>query len=351
MRLTDISLNNLKRRKGKAFFLLAGLTTGVATVVALTTVSLTLEHDIEAKLDRFGANIVISPQTEGFSMSYGGMNLGGVSYQARELTAEEVGRIENIPNRANLQVIAPKTLGVVEAASRSVLLAGIDVDRELTLKKWWQIDGAPPRGADEVLVGSRVAADLKLVKGASVAVAGRELKVSGTLAETGSQDDEMLFASSATAQSILGKEGLYSVVEVSALCKDCPVDEIVAQIAKEIPGARVSAVQQVVRAKMQALSHLNAITAGVTGVVLVTAILTVLVTMTGSVRERTREIGIFRAIGFRRGHIVRVILTEAGVVSVAAGIVGWGIGIGSREVRPAAASPGRAPSPPSNCTR
>ncbi len=331
MHLRDIAFNNLKRRKGKAFFLLAGLTTGVATVVALATISASMEHSIEEKLDRFGANIVVSPQTEGFSLSYGGISLGGVSYQAQELTAEDVARIDTIPNRANLKVIAPKTLGVVKAASSSVLLAGIDVEKELELKKWWQITGAAPKGDTEVLAGARVAADLGLTPGSAVAVSGNEMQVVGVLAETGGQDDELLFATSAAAQRILGKEGLYSIVEVSALCKDCPVNDLVAQIGKEIPGARVSAVQQVVRAKMQALDHLRAITAGVTGVVVVTAILIVLVAMTGSVRERTREIGIFRAIGFRSSHIVRIILTEAAVVSVAAGLVGWGIGIAAAQ--------------------
>lgn len=327
MNLRDISFNNLKRRKGKAFFLLAGLTTGVATVVALTTISLTMGHSIEEKLDRFGANIVISPQTEGFSLNYGGISLGGVSYQAKELTTADVDGIDRIKNRGNIQVIAPKTLGVVEAASSSVLLAGIDVEKELELKKWWQITGAAPKADDEVLAGSRVAADLKLKPGSSVAVNGREMKVVGILGATGGQDDELLFATGTAAQAILGKAGLYSIVEVSALCKDCPIDELVAQISNEIPGARVSAVQQVVKAKMQALNHLMAITAGVTGVVVVTGILIVLVSMIGSVRERTREIGIFRAIGFRSSHIVRIILTEAAVVSVAAGVIGWGIGL------------------------
>jgi len=329
MRLRDISFNNLKRRKGKAFFLLAGLTTGVATVVALTTISLTMGHNIEEKLDRFGANIVISPQTEGFSLSYGGISLGGVSYQARELTAGDIAGIDRIKNRGNIKVIAPKTLGVVKAASSQVLLAGIDVEKELELKQWWQVTGTAPKADDEVMAGARVAADLGLKPGSSVAVNGREMQVVGILAPTGGQDDELLFARAAAAQAMLGKEGRYSIVEVSALCKDCPVDDIVAQISSEIPGARVSAVQQVVKAKMQALGHLLAITAGVTGVVVVTGILIVLVSMIGSVRERTREIGIFRAIGFRSSHIVRVILTEAAVVSVAAGVVGWGIGLGA----------------------
>jgi len=47
------------------------------------------------------------------------------------------------------------------------------------------------------------------------------------------------------------------------------------------------------------------------------------VTMLGSVRERTAEIGIFRAIGFRRSHVIRVVLLEAGILSALAGISGY----------------------------
>ena len=45
--------------------------------------------------------------------------------------------------------------------------------------------------------------------------------------------------------------------------------------------------------------------------------------MMSSVNERTKEIGILRAIGFRKSHILKVILTEAFAVSLAAGIAGW----------------------------
>jgi putative ABC transport system permease protein len=54
--------------------------------------------------------------------------------------------------------------------------------------------------------------------------------------------------------------------------------------------------------------------------------LVVLVTMMGSVRERTREIGIFRAVGFRRTHILQIVLLEAGIISALAGILGYGAG-------------------------
>jgi putative ABC transport system permease protein len=328
MRLRDIAFNNIRRRKTKVAFLLAGLMAGVATVVALVSITYTLNRDIEEKLDRFGANIVISPKTEGMSLSYGGINLGGVSYNVKEISQEEVDRISRIKNRANIKVISPKTLGVVETLNRSVLLAGVDIAQEMELKKWWQITGRAPEEEGEVLAGSIVAENLKLSPGSSIAVKGRELKVTGVLAPTGSQDDEILLTSIATAQAILGKEGLYSVVEVSALCRDCPVEDIVNQISEQIPTARVSAVQQVVKAKMQALDHLVKLTVGISAVVLFIGVLIVLVTMMGSIKERTREIGIFRAIGFRQSHIIKIILTEAAAVSLAAGILGWVFGLG-----------------------
>jgi len=51
--------------------------------------------------------------------------------------------------------------------------------------------------------------------------------------------------------------------------------------------------------------------------------LLVFVTMMGSVNERTREIGIFRAIGFRRGHVMQIILLEAMVIGLIGGILGY----------------------------
>jgi len=58
----------------------------------------------------------------------------------------------------------------------------------------------------------------------------------------------------------------------------------------------------------------------------------VFVTMMGSVNERTREIGIFSAIGFRRSHIMKIILLEAAAVSLIAGVIGYLVGIGTTRV-------------------
>jgi putative ABC transport system permease protein len=48
--------------------------------------------------------------------------------------------------------------------------------------------------------------------------------------------------------------------------------------------------------------------------------------MMGSVRERTDEIGIFRAIGFRKHHVMKIVFLEAAIVSGLAGILGYLLG-------------------------
>ena len=122
------------------------------------------------------------------------------------------------------------------------------------------------------------------------------------------------------------------MAEVAALCKDCPIEEMVRQISHALPGAKVMAIQQVVKGRMETLSQFKKFSFGISGVILLIGSLVVLVTMMGSVRERTDEIGIFRAIGFRRGHVMQIIYLEAGIVSGLAGIIGYFLGWGAAKV-------------------
>ena len=117
-----------------------------------------------------------------------------------------------------------------------------------------------------------------------------------------------------------------SMAEVAALCKDCPINEMVRQISDALPGAKVMAIQQVVKSRMETLGQLKKFSYGISGIILLIGSLVVLVTMMGSVRERTDEIGIFRAIGYRKRHIMRIIFTEAAIVSGMAGIIGYFLG-------------------------
>jgi len=331
MKLKDIALRNIRRRKAKAGFVLAGLLIAVSTAVALLGLIEAMNRDIQQKLEEYGANILILPRTENLSLTYGGLSLGGVSFEMQEIRQADLVRVKAIENAANVAAMGPTVLGAVEVEDRKVLLAGVDFQATKILKPWWQVAGTVPSDFG-VLLGSEAARILALATGDHFKVNGSELQVSGLLAPTGSQDDHLVFARLDTAQSLLHKEGRVSMVEVAALCNACPIEEMVRQISRALPDTKVMAIQQVVQGRMETLDHFRKFSYGVAVVLVLVGSLVVLVTMMGSVRERTAEIGIFRAMGFRRSHVIRIVLLEAGIISAVAGVLGYLIGFGSTKV-------------------
>ena len=332
MKLHNISINNLKRRKAKMAFLTIGLMVGIATIVTLVTLTRSMSRDIESKMDEFGANILITPRSNGLSMNYGGITLGGVSFDQHEIREEDLAKIKTIENRKNISVVSPKVLGGTKINSHDVLLAGVNFESELKMKQWWKIFGNEPKSDHDLLLGSDASKLLDLSPGDSLSIKGETFKVAGVLGQTGSQDDALVFVSLAKAQKLLGKAGKISMAEVAALCSGCPIGDMVTQIAEKIPDAKVSAIQQVVEGRLKALDQFKRFSYAMAGVVVFIGSLIVFVTMMGSVNERTTEIGIFRAIGFRKSHIMRIILLEAAIVSLLAGFLGYAAGMGGAKL-------------------
>jgi len=332
MKLHNIAINNLRRRKLKMAFLTIGLMVGIATIVTLVTLTNSMSGDIERKMDEFGANILITPQSKDLSMSYGGISLGGVTFDQREIRQEDLARITTIANSRNISAISPKVLGGIRVGGRDILLVGVDFAAELRMKQWWEIFGEAPKGENELLLGSDAAKALNVMTGDSLDIKGEKFKVSGILGQTGSQDDALVFARLGKAQKLLGKEGRITLVEVAALCSGCPISDMVSQIAEKLPDAKVSAIQQVVESRLHALDQFRRFSYGVAAVVVFIGALIVFVTMMGSVNERTTEIGVFRAIGFRKSHIMRIILLEALLVSLLAGLLGYASGMGAAKL-------------------
>ncbi len=331
MKLIDISLGNLKRRKAKAAFILIGLLVGVTAVVAFMSLVDTLTRDINHKLEKYGANIMVLPKTENLSLTYGGMAVGGVSFEMREILEKDLARIKHIKNSANVAAVGPMVLGSIKVANHNVLLAGVDFEVTPILRPWWKIKGKVPEESG-VLLGSEASRILGLGQGDTLAVGERALVISGVLESTGSQDDQIVFAPLRTAQQVLGKEGRISMAEVAALCAACPIDDMVAQISGVLPDAKVMAIRQVVKGRMETLGHFNKFAYGLSLLVMLVGGLVVLVTMMGSVRERTSEFGIFMAIGFKRSHVMRMVLFEAAVISAVAGVAGYVMGLGATKL-------------------
>ncbi|MFB3884796.1 MAG: ABC transporter permease [Thermodesulfobacteriota bacterium] len=327
MKLKDISINNLRRRKGKVFFLILGLTIGITTVVTLISVTRMMNEDISKKLDEFGANILILPRSDDLSISYGGMSIGGVAIDSQSLKDSDVPKIREIEVRENISTVSPKLLGVVEIEKKKVPVMGVHFEEELRLKKWWKIHGTAPKSPEEVLLGNEAAVRLFKSAGDTLPLNGRTVKISGVLDETGSQDDFLIFGHLTSVQEAMKKSGTLSLIEVSAFCNTCPIEEIVRQVSAKLPHAKVTAIKQTLQTKMEALDHFKKFSVGISIIVLLIGSLIVFTNMMASVNERKREIGIFRAIGFRKSHIVRIIFLEALIVGLISGIVGYLLGL------------------------
>ena len=180
MTLKEIALKNLMRRKGKAAFILAGLVIGVATVVTILSFANAMTNDINHKLEKYGANILVVPKTDNLTLSYGGLSLGGVSFEMQEIRQAELASIHTIKNAGNIAAVGPLVLGGIQVESNRVLLAGIDFKAARILKPWWKVKGEIP-DEQSILLGAEAARVLGLVRGATIIINNRKLKVSGVL--------------------------------------------------------------------------------------------------------------------------------------------------------------------------
>ena len=157
---------------------------------------------------------------------------------------------------------------------------------EARLKKWWKIRGMVPKSQEEVLLGHEVAVKLFKSMGDPLVIDGKRVRISGILDETGSQDDFLILGELAFVQGVLKRPGALSLIEVSAFCISCPIEEIVRQISKELPHAKVTAIKQTLETKMEALGHFKKFSIGISVIVLLIGGLIVFTNMMASLIRR-----------------------------------------------------------------
>ena len=327
MNIRKLAWKNLLRRKTRAVFTGLGIFLGIATFVALSALSARMEGAVRDKLDRFGANILITPRAEQLSLGFGDISLGGAQVARARLTMEDRKAIESIALKERLRIVAPYFLAASEASGKEFVWMGVSAADIGQARPWWRISGSPIREKGELLLGSDVAAELDKGPGGTVTSGNRSFRVAGVLAPTGEKEDAMVIADIRDVQALGRNPNGVTFFEVAALCKDCPVEDIVDQIGGALPGAKVSAIRQVVESRKAAVDQFRRLGLGVSAIVLAIAGLMVFVTVMGSVQERTREIGVLRAVGFRRRAILSLIFWETGWVSFLSSAAGAAAGL------------------------
>lgn len=331
MRLTTIALQNLRRRKIRSALLVLSVVIGVASIVFLFTTTQAMKEDVANKLDQYGSNILILPDT-GTAMTFGGITIEAPT-QAKELDMSLIPLMKTIKNKETLATIAPKLLVDTKIKGQDILLLGVDFPQELHLKKWWKLSGLDKNqipSSNEVLLGSEVARTLSLNSKQTITIKGQDFRVAGVIQATGStENDQAVFIDLAVLQKLAHRPNAISLIEAAAFCYTCPIDEVTQQLRTILPGTMVTALRSTLESRNDTISKFNLFARSVSWILFLASSLVITITMKSSVEERTREIGILRAIGFRKRHILQIILSEAGLLSILGGLLGYLLGMGA----------------------
>lgn len=324
MNILTIPYRNMKRKKMRTALIILVFSFGILSIVALNNISKVVGTGLEKKLNQFGANIILSPKSEGLNVSYGGFSLGNLSYVVKYLSEKEVvDGVEHIEFRQNISTIAPKLISSKIINSEQYPVIGINFEEETKIKSYWNMNGRMPAKDDEILLGSKAAAQLYSTVGQTVQIDGEMYSVAGILNVNGNDDDNVIFMDLHRLQKIENKIDKVNFVEVSALCSGCPIEDIVSQISQKLPGIDIKALQSIVKQRMSAVMFVENLALTVSLVILVTACLMIGLFMFASVNERKKEIGVLRSLGYSKFNIFSVFSFEALSVGLVSGIVGF----------------------------
>lgn len=357
----------LGRQISKRLLVAVTIFLGASLTTSMFAVMLDIGDKIKQELGSYGANIQVLPK---------GTSVISDMYDVQSQTAQgalredELGKLKTIFWAYNIEDFAPflqvdaKTdLGEVEAIgtwfNNTLELAdGDSVTTGLTrMRDWWQIDGKWADDAGEMMVGSRVATQQGWRLGDSVELATdkgiESLKVAGIF-NSGSSEDRQVFIPLASAQRLADRAGQVEKIEVRALTTPdndlarraaqdpatLSIDEwetwyctayvssISYQIEEVMTNASAKAVRQIADTEGVILDKTQLIMTMVAAFAMVAAALGIANLVTASVMERSREIGLMKALGARNGSIIGLILTETLIIGLIGGTLGFFAGVG-----------------------
>ncbi len=337
MRLHSIVLKDIFRRRTKLLVGVLGVVIAASAIVAVITTFTAATDSLYDESGKFGANIIIRPQTNSIPLIEGSTTVGSISTGENYIDESKLPNIYTIENSANLAVVSPRLYGIANigiSSSSPVILMGVDPKEEPKIKAWWKLDGRWISAEDgertEVMLGSDIAKPLGLVVGSTITLTNGNNSVNGdvvaVIETTGGSEDGYIITSLKTAQYLFDNEGKISSIEVRALCNDCPVEEMSRQIEAALLNVEARAMSQIVLSEMALIKRTRSSAMAVSIITLLVSALTVASTMLASVNEKLKEIGIMRAVGASDIQIVSMLLFEGAIIGAIGGSVGFVLG-------------------------
>lgn len=338
------ALRFLREGKMQSGFILAGVTVGVAVIVFMSALLVGLQANFLRRVLNSQAHIVLQPPDEVARPLRRGAGL--IADPVLQRPTQRLRSIDQwqtvralVTGLPDVTVTSPVASGAGLAvrgdASRSITMTGIEPE---TYFRIVGLPGAMVAGqlrltSDDIVIGTDLAEQLGVAVGDRIRV-NSGIGRSATLTVTGLFDlgnrgvnERNTFVALRTAQSLLNLIG--GVTSLQVTVEEPYAAEVVARAIHDRTGVRADSW---IRTNLQFFTAVNA--QQTTNVVIrlsvaLSVALGIASVLVVSVVQRSREIGILRAMGARRGQILRVFLIQGGVLGLLGSFSGSAIGAGA----------------------
>ncbi len=338
--LVALAFNNIAHRKKRAFLTVVGIFIGIAAVVALVTLGQGLTNAVNEEFENIGADklFVYPARTIGFSSFL----------STTTFTEEDLKATKKVPG---IVAVAPyvykSSRTEFGGESKELFVHGSPTDDSQSIDEDLHgkvVQGRHFQSSDRsrCIVGNSLAKVEGIFKkavtvGDFIKVNGISCKVIGVREFAGDPEtDESIFIPIDFAKELFDIENYYTfAAKVQSGLK--PKD-LVEAVEKKLRKTRdleegkedfsVLTSEQIVDTFNSIFSIVQAVVVGIAGISLLVGGIGIMNTMYTAVLERTREIGIMKAVGARNFDIAFLFLIEAGMFGFIGGLLGVGLGFG-----------------------
>jgi len=299
------------RRKARSLLTMLGIAIGVAAVVALSAMAEGIAEGYAAFAGGSGGDLLVM-QGDTVDLSVSSVD-------------EQVG--ERIAQLAAVENVSGIIFNIVPLEGIPYFSVGGYDPHQVAIQHFKIVDGESLSGDKQVILGRQAASNLKKSVGDTIKLHEAPFKVVG-IYETGQSFEEGgAVISLADAQAIFKKPRQVTFFEIQVR-DPTQVDATQTRIEQIFKKEVSVSIGSDVGDQQLLVQSLRAMGWGISFIAVLVGGLGMMNTMIMAVFEQTREIGVLRAVGWRRNRVMRMVLTQSLVLSLLGGLIGVGIGLG-----------------------